>query len=202
MKLLLCAAFVFAFGADAGRAQKFDYYVFTLSWSPEFCHENPSNPTPECSPGAKGGFVAHGLWPNRNDGSDPTNCPAQPFNPSAVPQGFEAVMPGGIWRHEWMKHGVCTGMSESDYFGKIAALYRQIAIPIHNTGGDQQISPAALREQFARANPAWPIGSFAIQDNGRYLVAVKICLGRTLLPMACPRPGDTRTTPIVIRGGV
>jgi len=182
------------------RAQKFDYYVFTLSWAPEFCHENPSNKTPECDASARPRFVVHGLWPNLNDGTDPKNCPKTPYKASAVPPGMDNVMPSNIFRHEWTKHGVCSGMAETAYFNKIATLYKGLTIPINSDGADQQISPADLRTKLAAANPGSPANSFAIQDSGKFLVSIEMCLNKSFQPMTCPKPGDTRTTPVTIRG--
>src|SRR5215472_15890024 len=197
-KLLFSTLLLLSWSAAAG-AQSFDYYVFTLSWSPEFCHENPSNHSDECSADAKGKFVVHGLWQNNNDGSVPQNCPATPHNPSAVPKSLNAVMPSNLYRHEWEKHGVCSGMSESDYFQKISTLYHQFVIPVDDTGQDQRIAPSALRKQFAKSNPGWMPSSFSIQDNRNSLVAVRVCMSRSFEPLSCPRHGDTRNTPITIR---
>ena len=199
MRYLLFSVWAIGFCAAPAHAQSFDYYVFTLSWAPEFCHEEAGNNSDECSPNARMGFVVHGLWPNNNDGSDPQNCPTEPYNPSAVPQTLAGIMPGAIYRHEWEKHGVCSGMSEADYFQKIASLYRQFTIPIRNTGADQQIAPSALRKGFAQANPGWPPSSFSIQDRGNHLVAVRVCMSRSFVPVSCPHHGDTRNTPIIIR---
>lgn len=196
--VVVVAALTFFLGSAA--AQRFDYYLFTLSWSPEFCHENPSNHTPECKTGANGGFVVHGLWPDSNNGKNPQNCAGDPFDPTAVPQGLDAFMPSQLFKHEWQTHGVCSGMNEHDYFARIASLYHGLTIPITNNGADQQISPAALRQKFASANPASKPASFAIQDNGKYLVAVKMCLGRSFEPISCPQPGDINTKQITIRG--
>jgi hypothetical protein len=60
MRCLLILTLLFVFWPAAAGAQNFDYYVFTLSWSPEFCHENPSNHSDECSANAEGKFVVHG----------------------------------------------------------------------------------------------------------------------------------------------
>jgi ribonuclease T2 len=108
-------------------------------------------------------------------------------------------MPGNLYRHEWEKHGVCSGMSESDYFQKVATLYHQFVIPVKDTGQDQKIAPSALRKQLAKSNPGWMPSSFSIQDKGNSLVAVRVCMSRSFEPVSCPRHGDTRNTPITIR---
>jgi len=199
MRYLLLSALASGFWAAPAHAQRFDYYVLTLSWAPEFCHENPGNRSDECSANAKGTFVVHGLWPNNKDGTDPQGCPAKPYDPSAVPRTLAGVMPDAVYRHEWEKHGVCSGMSQGDYFQRIASLYRQFAIPIRNTGEDQQVAPSALRKQFAQANPGWPPSAFSIQDRGNHLVAVRVCMSRSFTPISCPHHGDTRNSPITIR---
>lgn len=182
-----------------GRAQNFDYYVFTLSWAPEFCHENPSNHTAECSAQASQGFVVHGLWPDNNDRSDPTQCAATAFDPAAVPASLKSIMPANLYQHEWEKHGVCSGMNESDYFNKIAAVYHRLVIPVSNTGQDQHVAPSALRTQFSKANPGWMPSAFSIQDKSNSLVAVRVCMTKSFGAMSCPAHGDTRNTAILIR---
>jgi hypothetical protein len=63
-----------------GRAQAnaapgvFDFYLLTLSWSPEYCvtHQGAA----ECT--AHPAFVLHGLWPQNNDGTYPEDCSNAP----------------------------------------------------------------------------------------------------------------------------
>ncbi len=190
------AAAVLTLAARAG-AQNFDYYVFALAWTPEFCHEHASNSSDECRGSAR--FVAHGLWASNRDDSDPQGCPAKPFDASAVPEAARAVMPEDLYRHEWERHGVCSGMSESAYFEKIAALYRQFAIPIRDTGQDQSISATALRRELSRANPGWMPSAFSIHDRNNHLTEVRVCMSRSFEPVSCPHHGDTRNTPITVR---
>lgn len=181
-------------------AQNFDYYTFTLSWAPEYCHENPGNRTPECTPNPQPRFVAHGLWPDTNTGSEPQGCPATPFDPGSIPPGLSSVMPSDLYQHEWQKHGVCSGLNERDYFSKIVSLYQKLKIPIENSGQDQRISPAALRRALAQANAGWPPSAFSIQTKANSLVAVRACMDKSFAPLSCPQHGDTRNTPVTIRG--
>lgn len=108
-------------------------------------------------------------------------------------------MPRSIFNHEWVTHGVCSGMTETVYFQKIASLFASLAIPIKNTGNDQQITPIALRQQFSQANAGTTPSSFSIQDKGRYLTEVRECLNRSLAAIPCPERGDTGSAPITIR---
>jgi len=49
----------------------FDFYVMSLSWSPDYCAGNDD--PQQCSVGKKLGFVLHGLWPQYNRGY-PADC--------------------------------------------------------------------------------------------------------------------------------
>ncbi len=92
----------------------FDYYLFTLSWSPEFCYSHADKP--ECQSGHHG-FVVHGLWPQFVNGY-PENC----SNESGLsdPSSVADIMPDpGLVAHEWNaiflddtggdQAGVCAG---------------------------------------------------------------------------------------------
>jgi ribonuclease T2 len=200
MRYLLFATLVGGlFPTLPAQAETFDYYVFSLSWSPEFCHDNPKNKTDECNAQAKMNFVVHGLWPSNNDGSDPSGCPTTSFDASAVPKNLSSIMPSSIFKHEWETHGVCSGMTESVYFQRIASLFGSLAIPLKNTGADQQVTPLALRQQLAQANAGTTPQSFAIEDKSRYLTEVRECFNRAFAAIACPRPGDVGSAPITIR---
>jgi ribonuclease T2 len=81
--------------AQQGKPGVFDYYLLTLSWSPEFCHSHADKP--ECQSGHHG-FVVHGLWPQYADGY-PENCSNAPglSNPAQMAD----IMPGpGLVAHE------------------------------------------------------------------------------------------------------
>ena len=72
MRLILAAAALVAALAGARASDNFDYYVFTLSWSPGFCDTGGAAKQPgQCARGAAEGFVVHGLWPNSAYGGDP-----------------------------------------------------------------------------------------------------------------------------------
>lgn len=199
LRLLLLSIAAVTLCPAAASAQNFDYYTFDLSWSPEYCFENPGNQTAECAANASWNFVVHGLWPDTNSGTGPQGCPQTPFDPQAIPPGLSAIMPSDLYEHEWQKHGVCSGMNERDYFSKIVNLYQKLKIPIQNTGQNQQITPAALRTNFSKANAGWPASSFSIQTKANSLVGVEVCMDKSFAALSCPNQGDTRTTAITIR---
>src|ERR1700760_5008278 len=52
----------------------FDYYLLTLSWSPEYCLAHPTDA--QCA--SQPGFVMHGLWPENTNGTYPEACSKAP----------------------------------------------------------------------------------------------------------------------------
>lgn len=161
----------------------FDYYVFNLSWSPEFCATHISSP--ECA--ARPGFIVHGLWPQNNNGTYPENCdnPTLPTNPSE----YLTLMPTiGLIEHEWKTHGTCSGLDPASYFADVRSALEQIEIPpifaaLHYPPAS--IAPNALLDDFRRVNPAFPRSGFAISCGHNYLTAVEICFDKNLHPIAC-----------------
>ena len=73
-------------------------------------------------------FTIHGLWPEYANGSWPQYCCHTPdcrFNASAISNITSNLTkwwtnyhkhPKELWYHEWMKHGVCSGLGEEQYF--------------------------------------------------------------------------------------
>src|SRR5439155_1314714 len=83
-----------------GKPGVFDYYLLTLSWSPQFCTTKPSDP--QCNGQHKFGFVVHGMWPQFKNGSWPQMCSTKPglSDPSAMLD----IMPSkSLIAHEWQK---------------------------------------------------------------------------------------------------
>jgi ribonuclease T2 len=160
----------------------YDYYILNLSWSPEFCATHPDNE--QCA--AHPGFVVHGLWPERNDGSYPENCPSRPvFTNDADWQG---VIPTKyLATHEWATHGTCTPYDPDTYFGLIRKAYQSIKIPdalTHTTHQTMQ-APADIIDSFARINTGLPAGSIVLSCGNNYLTAIEVCFDKNLQPRAC-----------------
>src|SRR5215510_3463080 len=52
-----------------GQPGAFDYYLLSLSWSPEYCAgPGGENDHRQCREGRRYGFVVHGLWPEYENG--------------------------------------------------------------------------------------------------------------------------------------
>jgi ribonuclease T2 len=160
----------------------FDFYLLTLSWSPEFCATHPGSS--ECS--AHPGFVVHGLWPQNDDGTYPENC-STAAGP-ADPRQYLNLMPTeSLIEHEWTAHGTCSGLAPDAYFSAIGTTVHAVRVPstFMNANQPAALTPSAIIGQFAAANPSWPQGSIALSCGKNYLTAVEFCLSKTLAPEAC-----------------
>ena len=120
-------------------AQDFDFFYLVLQWPGSFCDTQqgccyPSSGKPAAD------FSIHGLWPNYNDGSYPSNCDASnPFDESQIKDlisGMQKNWPSlacpssngeTFWSHEWAKHGTCSEsiLNQHQYFQAALALKSQ-----------------------------------------------------------------------------
>jgi ribonuclease T2 len=174
--------------ALAATPGQFDYYVFSLSWSPEFCAQPgqaSSNPQECASPK---GFVVHGLWPEANRGPNPESCAAATTVPRSLVNELLPYMPGAsLIQHEWATHGTCSGLSQNDYFTKMMLARAAIQIPVQISSITESTaeSPAQIEAQFAEANQSFPKGAFRTACSARALTEVRGCFDKNLKPMAC-----------------
>ena len=159
----------------------FDYYVLSLSWSPEFCHSHPSNV--ECR--AHSGLVVHGLWPQYVDGY-PENCSTQPgpSNPSSLAD----IMPEpSLVAHEWAFHGTCSGLDPDAYFKLVRQAFESVKIPERLAAPQQMFSmtPQQLKQEFVAANRNLSDEDLAVGCGNNYLTSVSVCFTKQLQPRAC-----------------
>jgi len=180
-----------------GEPGKFDYYLLALSWSPAYCADRASGNDPQCSAGRRFNFVLHGLWPQYNkqvQGSFwPQFCNDDPG--LRDPKSMLDIMPStGLIRHEWQKHGTCTGLNAESYFDLARKAYQTIRIPTRFTALSEylNISPAEVKKDFVAANAGAPASAFVIGCSSNYLSEVRICLDRNLKPIPCQGQRDCR----------
>ncbi|GAB4840018.1 hypothetical protein Ancab_020727 [Ancistrocladus abbreviatus] len=108
----------------------YDFFYFVQQWPGSYCDTSrgccyPSSGKPPTD------FSIHGLWPNYDDGSYPSNCdPNNSFDPSQISDlisTMETEWPSlscpssdgiSFWTHEWNKHGTCSEsmLNEHAYF--------------------------------------------------------------------------------------
>ena len=196
----LLAAF---FWASAARAEAFDYYVLSLSWSPTYCllHEGDRD---QCTKGY--GFVLHGLWPQYERGGYPEHCNSTAqLNEAARKLGALTYPSPFLALHEWDAHGRCTDMSALEYFRAADKAFTSVTIPREFEAPEKplHLSIAALLDAFETANPKIPrTGMLAVCKAGT-LSEMRVCLDKDLNPRRCGartsntcRGGNVTVTPI------
>lgn len=177
---------------DAGT---FDYYVLSLSWSPEFCAQFPRNP--QCS--LQPGLVIHGLWPQNYDGSWPSYC-----NPNAHLQVSPLIytfMTVSLVSHEWASHGTCTGLTSAEYFDLMLQLFQKLTIPseLSRRSHGKTMSIDRLKQSIVSANRYLHTNGISVTCEGRYLEGIQICFSRSGAPSSCPVPTKCNTSVVIIR---
>jgi len=175
-------------------ASGFDFYLLNLSWSPEYCHSHPE--AAECA--RRDTFVLHGLWPQNKDGTYPENC-GEKQGPD--PSQFSDIYPEpGLLQHEWKTHGVCTGLSATDFFTAARAAYQSVKVPpqLANLSSQTSLPPDQIAALFTQANPGLRAENIAISCGHNYLTAVEVCLDKNLYPMACPAVRSCRANTVRI----
>jgi len=131
---------VAAFALAPAQAAAAENYLLAVSWEPAFCETKPTKL--ECQTETPTRFdashlVLHGLWPQSGsycgvsrtkrsyDTSNRWNkLPAVQLN-SGTWAELRTKMPGTasyLERHEWIKHGTCSGYSQQAYFAGMLSL--------------------------------------------------------------------------------
>lgn len=166
----------------------FDYYVLSLSWSPQYCAAEGGDDAQQCSLGRKLGFVLHGLWPQYENGY-PESCTSERF-PASLKQDFPALYPSdALYAHEWEKHGTCSGLTPAEYLTASRLLRDSVVIPSAYLSPAEpvRVTVEQLRQDFTDANPALSEDGLAVlcSDAGRYLRELRVCFTMDGLPRSC-----------------
>ncbi|HEX3496228.1 MAG TPA: ribonuclease T2 [Methylocella sp.] len=169
----------------------FDFYVLSLSWSSGFC-ETPAGARArgQCDAGANLGFVVHGLWPQYEHGY-PSDCgPAARFPSRLALDSAQGIYPSeGLARHEWQKHGACSGKSPTDYFAEVRRARDSIVIPAPFVAAKEQQTwtPIDITRAFIAANARLRPGMLGVACASGVLQEVRICFSKDLRDFhACP----------------
>ena len=187
--LLLLLALAAPAHAEGDRAGDFDYYVLSLSWTPNWCATTgDARAEDQCDARHDHGFTLHGLWPQHEEGW-PSFCRTPARDPSRAQTAAMADImgSGGLAWHQWKKHGRCTGLTAEDYFALSRRAYAQIALPGVFAPLPRRVTlPASVVEDaFVEANTALPRDAITITCRDRMIHEVRICLTKTLAPRRC-----------------
>jgi ribonuclease T2 len=141
----IALALVVALLSACDESPAVTHYVLALSWQPTFCERNRDKP--ECRALDDGDYAAHhlslhGLWPSGAVDKGPSYCGVSgatanldmPQQWCALPEpaltdstrdDLRNIMPGVqscLDRHEWIKHGTCSGLPAETYFAETVRL--------------------------------------------------------------------------------
>jgi len=165
---------------------KFDIYLLSQSWQPEFCYGTTYPGCKEPETYWKTHFTLHGLWPENTDGSYPQSCTSEKFNTNIPNQiGWDTMTTywpnvkatetssayDDFWEHEWSKHGTCSNLSQYDYFDKSIKTLQALGTPaiISNNVG-KTVSKTDIQNGFG--GKTW----VNLQcKSGKYLSEARTC---------------------------
>lgn len=168
----------------------FDFYVLSLSWSPDYCATADNADPNQCSVGKKLGFVLHGLWPQYLNGY-PSDC-ATTRLPDKVLARFPNLFPStSLAIHEWRKHGTCSGLTPEAYLIKAKEIKDSVAIPIDYQRPTKplRVTVNDLKQAFMAANPDFTETTVVVNcsGSGRFLKEIYVCFSIDGEPIACSR---------------
>ena len=141
----------------------------------------------------RGSLTLHGMWPEDDDGSWPSTCTNEKFDPSTVydlgEDRFNELWPNvkstkdakshdSFWEHEWTKHGTCTGMTQDEYFD--TALKHFLPTPkIVRDNYGKSVSRDELLEAY-RTDQSDIFGDVVLVcSGGKYLSEVRVCVDKS-----------------------
>ncbi|PWB31501.1 ribonuclease [Pseudomonas sp. SDI] len=167
-----------------------DYLVYSVTWQPSFCVLKPATPGCATPPAA---FLTHGIWPYNKSTAEKTNrhpqfcntapscqagttCEISAEHLTAIttdPQIARLVTadPAGMFKHEWKKHGTCSGKLDTDYFQDIVKLRKVVKFKNNqreqafNTWVGGSVDFATLKEAF----PSNTSFRCFVKDDKQYL---------------------------------
>ncbi|MBO9451803.1 ribonuclease T2 [Tropicibacter sp. R16_0] len=177
--------------ADGEKAGEFDYYVLSLSWSPNWCATTgDARGSEQCDTRHDYGWILHGLWPQYHQG-----WPAYCRTPHAPPprrmtrEMTDIQGSAGLAWHQWKKHGTCSGLSAGDYYALSREAYGKITRPEVFRKLDQSVKlPASVVEEaFLKANPGLEPDMLTITCRDGYIEEARVCLSKDLKPVPCGR---------------
>jgi ribonuclease T2 len=175
-------------GAAPGE---YDFYVLALSWSPSFCEANAerTSRSMQCAGDRPYSFVVHGLWPQFHRGY-PEYCqvPAPRLETRTINAMLDIMPAPGLVRHQWAKHGTCSGeRSATAFFERVRQARAKVRIPaeFEALAEPRTVTPEEVEAAFVRANPGLTREMIAVQCDNRRLREVRICIGRDMNFTAC-----------------
>ena|SRR6056297_47162 len=175
--------------AEGERAGDFDYYVLSLSWSPNWCAlEGDARGSEQCEDRHAHGWILHGLWPQYTEGW-PSFCRTPERDPDRSETAAMADIMGtaGLAWHQWKKHGRCTGLPPEDYFALARRAYGDVNRPevLRRLDRAVRLPATVIEEAFLEANPDWSPDMVTITCKAGRIQEARVCLTQDLAPRDC-----------------
>ena len=187
--LLAWIAFALPLSAQADTAGDFDYYVLSLSWSPNWCAiEGDAKRSDQCDARHDHGWILHGLWPQYERGY-PEHCQTTERAPSRrmTADMVDIMGTAGLAWYQWKKHGTCAGLSAQEYYDQSRAAYAAIIRPdvLRRLTREIKVAPAVIEQAFLEANPGMSPDQITITCKQGHIQEARICLTKDLELRAC-----------------
>ena len=188
-RLLALLLLTLPLATRADQAGQFDYYVLSLSWSPNWCAlTGDARGSDQCDDRHDHGWILHGLWPQYERGF-PDYCQTSVRAPSRqMTKGMADIMgTAGLAWHQWKKHGTCAGLGAQDYFDLSREAFDLIAKPavLRRLTDPVQVAPSVIEEAFIQSNPALKPDQITITCKDGHIQEARVCLAKTLVPRVC-----------------
>jgi ribonuclease T2 len=175
--------------AEGERAGAFDYFVLSLGWSANWCAlEGDDRQDPQCDAGRGLTWTVHGLWP-QNETGYPSYCRTGEGDPTRSATAAMADIMGGsgLAFYEWKKHGRCTGLSATGYYGLMRKAYGTVVIPpvFAKVSKNLTLPASVIETAFLESNPALSADQITITCAQGMIQEVRLCLTKDLQPRRC-----------------
>jgi ribonuclease T2 len=167
----------------------FDFYVLSLSWSPHYCaSKGGKGDAQQCGAAKPFGFIVHGLWPQNERGYPEYCATSKEPTRDEIRSVLDLTPSYGLVRHEWEKHGTCSGLLPAQYFIAMRAARQAVTIPPQFANIKRAISLSAnqIENSFTQSNSGLNSQSIAVDCDRQKLAEVRICFTKTMQFRACP----------------
>jgi ribonuclease T2 len=182
---------------DCKNKAAVDYYMLSLSWSPQYCYGANSNSDNkiQCVDN-KFGFVVHGLWPQKNGASgkcdQPRNCTDSIVDTQVVKENLCILPSVKLIQGEWQKHGSCAFSTPKDYYLNVNKLWNGINKPdlIALQFNNNRLKVDDVINAFIKENKGLNKQNInVIMNNKKFLEEVRICYSKDMQYTSCEKSG-------------
>ncbi|KAF8387831.1 hypothetical protein HHK36_026492 [Tetracentron sinense] len=126
---------MFSHAIDAIASNDLDFYYLVLMWPGAYCTQTTSGSCAPVTGEPKLDFFVRGLLPYTDNGTALTQCNKSSFNLSDLEEDLysywsnircPSTKSSYLWKSAWTIYGVCSGLTELDYFQKSLDLLQNI----------------------------------------------------------------------------